>query len=61
MIEPGGDSDRFTIVDGNRLSMVSVAADRTTYTVTISAAGDTVFEDGNNRRTRRGGFGWCYR
>ena len=51
-IEPGGDLDRFTITDGNLLSMVSAAADRTTYVVTIaiSAAGDTVFEDGNNRR-----------
>ena len=50
-IEPGGDSDRFTITDGNQLSMVSAAADRTAYTVTIAAAGDSVFEDGNNRRT----------
>ena len=50
-IEPGGDSDRFTIVDGSRLSMVSAAADRTTYTVTIAATGYLVFEDGNNRRT----------
>ena len=51
-IEPGGDLDRFTITDGNHLSMVSAAADRTTYVVTIaiSTAGDTVFEDGNNRR-----------
>ncbi|MYB30077.1 MAG: BspA family leucine-rich repeat surface protein, partial [Cenarchaeum sp. SB0663_bin_5] len=50
-IELGGDSDRFTITDGNQLSMVSVAADRTTYAVTITATGDPVFGDGNNRRT----------
>ena len=50
-IEPGGDSHRFTIVEGNILNMVSVAADRTTYEVTIAATGDLVFEDGNNRRT----------
>ena len=50
-IEPGGDSDRFEITDGNHLSMVSADADRTAYTVTIAATGDSVFEDGNNRRT----------
>ena len=48
VIEPGGDSDRFEITDGNRLSMVSAAADQTTYTVTITVTGDSVFEDGNN-------------
>ena len=48
---PGGDSDRFEITDGNQLIMVSAAADRTTYTVTIAATGYSVFEDGNNRRT----------
>ena len=31
--------------------MVSADADQTTYTVTIIATGDTVSEDGNNRRT----------
>ena len=51
LIVPGGDSDRFTIVDGNHLSMVSADADRTTYTVTIAATGYSVFENGNNRRT----------
>ena len=51
VIVPGGDSDRFEITDGNRLSMISSDADRTTYTVTISATGGSVFEDGNNRRT----------
>ena len=50
VIESGGDSDRFAIVDGNRLSMVSAAADRTTYTVTISATGGSVFGDGNNHQ-----------
>ena len=50
-IEPGGDSDRFTITGDNLLSMVSAAADRTTYAVTIAATGDSVFVDGNNRRT----------
>ena len=50
-IEPGGDSDRFAITDGNQLNMVSAAADRTTYTVTIAATGYSVFEDGNNQRT----------
>ena len=50
VIEPGGDSDRFTITDGNLLNMVSTAADQTTYTVTIAATGDSVFEDGNNRQ-----------
>ena len=49
-IELGGDSDRFIITDGNQLSMVSAAADQTTYTVTITATGNSVFEDGNNRR-----------
>jgi len=49
-IEPSGDSHRFTITDGNHLSMVSAAADQTFYTVTIAASGDSVFEDGNNRR-----------
>ena len=49
-IESGGDSDRFEIADGNQLIMVSAAADRTTYTVTISATGDRVFGDGDNRR-----------
>ena len=47
----GGDSDRFEITDRNHLNMVSAAADRATYTVTIAATGDAVFEDGNNRRT----------
>ena len=47
-IVPGGDSDRFEITGGNHLNMVSAAADRTTYTVTISATGDSVFEDGSN-------------
>ena len=50
-IEQGGDSDRFIIVDGSQLSMVSADADRTAYTITIAAAGDLVFEDGNNRQT----------
>ena len=50
-IEPGGDSDRFAITDGNILRMVSADADRTIYEVTITAAGDSVFGDGNNRRT----------
>ena len=50
MIEPGGDSDRFEITDGNLLSMISADADRTTYTVTITATGYSVFEDGNNRQ-----------
>ena len=49
-IVPGGDSDRFEITDGNQLSMVSAAADRTTYTVTIAATGGSVFGDGNNRQ-----------
>jgi len=49
--EPGGDSDRFVITDGNILRMVSADADRTAYTVTIAATGDRIFEDGNNRRT----------
>lgn len=51
LIESGGDSHRFVITDGNLLSMVSAAADQTIYEVTISATGDSVFEDGNNRRT----------
>lgn len=51
MTESDSDSDRFAIVYGNQLIMVSVAAYRTAYTVTISAAGGSVFEDGNNRRT----------
>jgi len=51
LIEPGGDSDRFEITGGNILRMVSADADRTVYTVTIYATGDSVFEDGNNRRT----------
>ncbi|MBI1657394.1 MAG: DUF285 domain-containing protein [Thaumarchaeota archaeon] len=49
-LESGGDSDRFTITDGNRLNMISVDADRTSYTVTITAEGDSVFEGGNNWR-----------
>ena len=49
-IVPGGDSDRFEITDGNHLNMVSAAADRTTYTVTISATGGSVFGDGNNHQ-----------
>ena len=51
MIEPGGDADRFVITDGNILSMVSADADRTAYMVTITATGDSVFEDSNNRQT----------
>ncbi len=51
LIEPGDDSHRFTITDGNRLSMVSATANQTTYTVTIAASGNSVFGDGNNRRT----------
>ena len=51
VIEPGGDSDRFTITDGNNLNMVSAATDQTTYTVTIAVVGDSVFGDGNNRQT----------
>ena len=50
LIVPGGDSDRFEITDDNILRMVSAAADRATYTVTIAATGDSVFEDGNNRQ-----------
>ena len=50
-IVPGGDSDRFTITDGNLLSMTSADANQTTYTVTIVATGDFVLENGNNRRT----------
>jgi hypothetical protein len=50
VIGPGGDSDRFAITDGNQLHMISAAADQTTYTVIIAAAGDSIFEDGNNRR-----------
>ena len=50
-IEPGGDSDRFAITDGNQLYMISAAADQKSYPVTIAAAGDSVFEDGNNRWT----------
>ena len=53
VIEPGGDSDRFEITDGNHLNMVSAAADRATYTVTIAATGGWVFEDGNNRQDIR--------
>ncbi len=51
LIEPGDDSHRFAITDGSRLSMVSATANQTTYTVTITASGDSVFGDGNNRRT----------
>ena len=62
-IEPGGDSDRFEITDGNQLIMVSAAADRTIYTVTTAATGDSVFEDVDNRRTIQvtlvGGFPRC--
>ena len=50
-IGPGGDPHRFIIIDGNIIGMISADADRTTYTVTITAAGDSVFEDGNNRQT----------
>ncbi|MYH04121.1 MAG: BspA family leucine-rich repeat surface protein, partial [Cenarchaeum sp. SB0675_bin_21] len=50
-IEPGGDSDRFVIIDGNQLSMVSVDADQTTYIITITATGDSAFGNGDNRRT----------
>ena len=50
-IESDGDSDRFEITTGNILRMVSTDADQTTYTVTITAAGDSVFGDDNNRRT----------
>ena len=50
-IKPSGDSDWFAITDGNQLIMVSAATDPTTYTVTITATGDSVFEDDNNRRT----------
>ena len=49
-IIPGGDSDRFEITDGNRLIMVSAATDQESYTITIMATGDLVFEDGNNRQ-----------
>ena len=51
LIEPGDDSYWFAITGGNRLSMVSVDANRTTYTVTIAATGGSVFEGGNNRLT----------
>ena len=51
LIEPGGDSDMFTITDDNRLNMVSVTANQTSYAITIIASGGSVFEDGNNRRT----------
>ncbi len=51
LIGPGDDSHRFTITDSNRLSMVSATANQTTYMVTITASGDSVFGDGNNRRT----------
>lgn len=50
-IEPGGDSDRFEITNGNQLNMISADADQTAYMVTIATTGDLVFEDGNNRRT----------
>ncbi|MYL11394.1 MAG: BspA family leucine-rich repeat surface protein, partial [Cenarchaeum sp. SB0669_bin_11] len=51
VIEPGDDSHRFEITDGNILNMVSAAADRTTYKITIAATGDSLFEDGNNWQT----------
>ena len=51
MIETGGDSDRFTITDGNRLNMISAATDQTSYVITITATGDSVFGDGNSRWT----------
>ena len=51
LIVPGGDSDRFEITDGSYLIMVSAAADRATYVVTIAATGDAVFGDGGHRRT----------
>ena len=50
-IEPGGDSDRFVITDGSRLSMISAAADQALYTVTITASGDSIFGNDNSRRT----------
>ena len=50
-IVSGGDSDRFTITDGNRLNMISATPDHTSYVVTIAAAGDRVFGDGSNQRT----------
>ena len=51
MIEPCVGSDRFEITDGDHLSMVLADADHTLYMITVAAAGDAVFEDGNNRRT----------
>ena len=56
-IEQGGDSDRFAIIDGNQLIMVSADADRETYTVTISATGDSIFGDSDNRWTIDSDFG----
>ena len=51
MIVPGDNSDRFIITDGNQLNMVSAVADQTLYTVTIAAAGNSLFEYGNNWQT----------
>ena len=45
-IGSGGDSSLFSIVSGNELRMASAVPG--TYTVTITATGTSVFEDGNN-------------
>lgn len=50
-VEPGGDSDRFAITDGNQLSMVSAAADQTLCTATIAADNGNLFGDDSNRQT----------
>lgn len=46
-IAPGADSERFDIINGNQLRIIS-ASDKTEYTITITATGDSVFGyDGN--------------
>ena len=52
VIEPGGDSDLFAITDGNHPKDGLGGRRPGDYTRSpSSAAGDSVFEDGNNRRT----------
>ena len=46
----GSDPTRFTIVNDNQLSMTSVDNTKSTYTVNVTASGDSVFENGNNWR-----------
>lgn len=60
-IVSGVDSSRFIRTGGNQLNMISAAANRSAYTVTIAAYGDSLFANNDSKRPVKavliGGYG----